>query len=273
MSTEERERQNSSQRQTTKAVSDRRVESATQPIAPAVEAAQRVELTINGQAVEAWEGMTLLQTAQSAGISIPTLCHHKELTNYGACRLCSVEVVRGRRSRIVASCLYPVEDGIEVLTESEKVVKHRKTILELILTRWPWVDKELLEKYGAQPGRFEEKTDFCILCGLCVRYCSEVKKADCLGFVGRGAQRQIVMYPERAIEICPTCDGGKMGCRSVCPTGTIPNEFAHTGPRFGKKLPLAYPVKSYSEDNVREVLHTVGDWRMPWVRSQTMPDK
>jgi predicted molibdopterin-dependent oxidoreductase YjgC len=273
MSTEERERQSNSERQTRKAVSDRRVESVAQPVAPAVEEAQRVELTINGQTVEAWEGMTLLQAAQSVGISIPTLCHHKELSSYGACRLCSVEVVRGRRSRIVASCIYPVEDGIEVLTESEKVVKHRKVILELILSRWPWVDKELLEKYGVQPGRFEEKTDFCILCGLCVRYCSEVKKADCLGFVGRGAERQVVIYPERAMEICPNCDGGKMGCRSVCPTGTIPNEFAHTGPRFGKKLPLAYPVKSYSEDNVREVLHTVGDWRMPWVRSQTMPNK
>ena len=154
MSTEERERQ------TEEAVSDRRVEGAAQPVAPAVEAAQRVELTINGEAVEAWEGMTVLQAAQSAGIFIPTLCHHKDLSNYGACRLCSVEVVRGRRSRIVASCIYPVEDGIEVLTESEKVVKHRKIILELIQTRWPWVDKELLEKYGAQPGRFEEKTDF-----------------------------------------------------------------------------------------------------------------
>jgi len=273
MSTEERERQDNSDKQTGEAASDQRVESSAQPVAPAVEAAQRVELTINDQAVEASEGMTLLQAAQSADISIPTLCQHKDLSNYGACRLCSVEVVRGGRSRIVASCIYPVEDGIEVLTESEKVVKHRKTILELILTRWPWVDKELLDKYGVQPGRFEDKTDFCILCGLCVRYCTEVKKANCLGFVGRGAERQVVMYPERAIEICPTCDGGKMGCRSVCPTGTIPNEFAQTSPRFGKKLPLAYPVKSYTEDNVREVLHTVGDWRMPWVRSQTKPNK
>jgi len=272
MSTEERRQQDTS-RETTKAVSESGIEGVTRPVAPVVEAAQQVELTINGEAVEAWEGMTLLQAAQSAGIFIPTLCHHKELTNFGACRLCSVEVVRGRRSRIVASCIYPVEDGIEVLTESEKVVKHRKTILELIQTRWPWVDKELLEKYGAQPGRFEEKTDFCILCGLCVRYCSEVKRAECLGFVGRGAEKQVVIYPERAIEFCHKCDGGKMGCRSVCPTGTIPNEFAHTGPRFGKKLPLAYPVRSYSEDNVREVLHAVGDWRMPWVRGQTMPSK
>jgi len=272
MSTEERGKQDTS-REMKRAVSEPGVEGVTRPVAPAVEEAQQVELTINGEAVEAWEGMTLLQAAQSAGIFIPTLCHHKELTNFGACRLCSVEVIRGRRSRIVASCLYPVEDGIEVLTESEKVVKRRKTILELIQTRWPWVDKELVEKYGAQPGRFEEKTDFCILCGLCVRYCSEVKKAECLGFVGRGAEKQVVIYPERAIEFCHKCDGGKMGCRSVCPTGTIPNEFAHTGPRFGKKLPLAYPVKSYSEDNVRKVLHTVGDWRMPWVRGQTMPSK
>jgi len=160
-----------------------------------------------------------------------------------------------------------------VLTESEKVVKHRKVILELISTRWPLVNPELLEKYGVQPGRFKDKTDFCILCGLCVRYCAEVKKANVLGFMGRGTERQVVMYPELAIEACPTCDGGKMGCRSVCPTGTIPNEFAHRGPRFGKKLPMAYPVKSYNEDNVREVLHTVGDIRMPWVRSKAKSSK
>ena len=159
-----------------------------------------------------------------------------------------------------------VVDGLKMLTDSERVVRHRKVILELILTRWPWVDKDLLEKYGIKQSRFEENTNFCILCGLCVRYCTEVKKANVLGYIGRGTERQAVIYAEHALEVCPTCDGGEMGCRSVCPTGVIPNEFAYTGPRFGKKIPLAYPVRIYDADNIRDVLHMVGDWRMPWVR-------
>jgi bidirectional [NiFe] hydrogenase diaphorase subunit len=231
-----------------------------------VEVAAPVTFKINGKLVEAQPGMTVLEAAQSAGIFIPTLCHHKELSVYGACRLCMVELKARRRSRIVASCLYPVENDIEVLTESERIVKHRRVVLELIQARWPWVDKDLLERYGVKQGRFEEHTNFCILCGLCVRYCTEVKKANVLGYIGRGVERQVVIYAEQALKVCPTCDGGVMGCRSVCPTGVIPNDFTFTGPRFGKKVPLAYPVRIYDGDNVRAVLHTVGDWRMPWVQ-------
>jgi bidirectional [NiFe] hydrogenase diaphorase subunit len=235
-----------------------------------VEVAAPVTFKINGKIVEAKPGMTILEAAKSAGIFIPTLCHHEELSAYGACRLCVVELKTRRRSRIVASCVYPVENDIEVLTESERVAKHRKVVLELILARWPWVDKELLDKYGVKQKRFEEYTNFCVLCGLCVRYCTEIKKANVLGFVGRGVERQVVIYADQALKVCPTCEGGAMGCRSVCPTGVIPNDFTFTGPRFGKKVPLAYPVRTRDGDNTRAVLHAVGDRRMPWVRkSQT----
>jgi NADH dehydrogenase/NADH:ubiquinone oxidoreductase subunit G len=159
----------------------------------------------------------------------------------------------------VVSCLYPVEDGLEVLTESERVVRHRRVILKLILARWPWVNEDLLERYGVELGRLEEDTTFCILCGLCVRYCSEIKKAKVLGFLGRGAERQVVIYPELATKACPTCGGGTMECNSVCPTGIIPNEFALSEPRFGKKLPLAYPIRFHDDDNIRDVLDKVGD--------------
>lgn len=233
----------------------------------------RVTLKINGDVVEARSGMTLLETARSAGIFIPTLCHDEELSPYGVCRLCIVDVVKNPKPRIVASCVYPVQDGLEVWTESKRVVRYRRLMLELIQTRWPWIDEDLLERYGVEQKRFEENTNFCILCGLCVRYCTEVKKANVLGFVGRGIQRQVVIYPELAVKVCPTCDGGKMGCRSVCPTGVIPNDFALTGPRFGKKLPLAYPVRTYDKDNILDVLRKVGDLRMPWVRKQALPHK
>lgn len=220
---------------------------------------QQVTLKINGNTVKARPGMTVLKAARSADIFIPTLCHHDELSPYGACRLCIVEILRGQRSRIVASCLYPVEDGLEVLTESERVVRHRRVILKLILARWPWVNEDLLERYGVELGRLEEDTTFCILCGLCVRYCSEIKKANVLGFLGRGAERQVVIYPELATKACPTCGGGTMECNSVCPTGIIPNEFALSEPRFGKKLPLAYPIRFHDDDNIRDVWDKVGD--------------
>jgi len=220
-----------------------------------------VNLVINDKDVKAQEGMTILEAAQSAGIDIPTLCHHEQLAPYGACRLCTVEIFRGRRSRLVTSCAYPVEEGLIVKTESEPVIKGRKMLLELILTRWPWVDKSMLEKCGLERTRFEENTTFCILCGLCVRYCAEVKKANVLGFVGRGIKRQVVIYPELAAEVCPSCDDGWMECRSVCPTGVIPNDFALTGINLARKvpLPIAHPVRTFDQDNIREIRRTVGD--------------
>jgi NADH dehydrogenase/NADH:ubiquinone oxidoreductase subunit G len=127
------------------------------------------------------------------------------------------------------------------------------------LDHWPGTGQALLERYDVKQNRLEENTTMCILCGLCVRYCAEVKKANVLGYIGRGTKRQVVIYPELAVEACPSCDGGNMGCRSVCPTGVIPNDFALAGQRPGKKLPLAHPVSIYDQDNIREVLHIIGD--------------
>lgn len=221
--------------------------------------AEEVTLKINEQSVKARKGMTILEAARSAGIFIPTLCYHEKVSNLGACRLCIVEIIKGERSRIVVSCQYPVSQGLEVQTESERVVRNRKVLLELILSRWPWVDKELLERYGIEKSRFEENTTFCMLCGLCVQHCAQVKKAHVLGFVGRGTERQVVFYTGLALKHCPTCNDGEMECRSVCPTGVIPKEFAVVIPRFDKKLPLTYPVSMYTVDNVQEVSKKVGD--------------
>ncbi|MCL6560613.1 MAG: (2Fe-2S)-binding protein, partial [Firmicutes bacterium] len=131
-------------------------------------------LQIDGNEVAAREGMTVLEAAQKAGITIPTLCHHEKLEPYGACRLCTVEVeVRGR-TQLVASCLYPVEKDMVVRTRSEKVDRIRKMILELLLAHAPdaFELKDLAETYGADKDRFEKEPSFCIHCGLCVRYCA-----------------------------------------------------------------------------------------------------
>ena len=95
-----------------------------------------IGLTIDDKEVKAKEGTSILEAARSVGIGIPTLCHHEKLSAYGACRLCTVEIIKGQRSRLVASCAYPVEDGLVVKTESEPVIKGRRILLELILARW-----------------------------------------------------------------------------------------------------------------------------------------
>ena len=98
-----------------------------------------VTLIIDDKEVKAMEGMTLLDAARSVGIDIPTLCYHEKLAPYGACRLCTVEIIRDQRSRLVASCVYPVEDGLIVKTESEPVVNGRKMLLHMMIARCPAV--------------------------------------------------------------------------------------------------------------------------------------
>jgi bidirectional [NiFe] hydrogenase diaphorase subunit len=184
-------------------------------------------LQIDGKEVAAKEGMTILEAAQSIGIdSIPTLCHHEKLEPYGACRICTVEAeVRGW-TRLVASCLYPVEKGLIVRTRSEKVDKIRRVILELLLAHAP--DSPDLEKlgkeYGANRDRYEKESSFCIHCGLCVRYCTEVKKANALGFVDRGTRREISFIPEIAARECWNCKE----CFPLCPTSALQAAYVLT---------------------------------------------
>jgi len=181
-----------------------------------------IGLEIDGKQVEAREGMTLLEAARESGIEIPTLCYHQKLAPYGACRLCSVEIIRDGRSRIVASCAYPVEAGLIVKTNSPRVLKIRKMLIELMLAIAPRVKllDDLAARYGVEGTRFEAKPDFCILCGLCVRYCAEVKKANAIGFAGRGIERRVVFFPEIASKICMSC----RECFPICPTAKIPSE-------------------------------------------------
>ncbi len=218
-----------------------------------------VKLTIDGRAVEAREGMSVLEAAKGAGIEIPTLCFVEGLPGYGSCRLCLVEIKQGKWSKMVISCLYPVEDGLAVETENERVRKHRKIVLELLAARWDRIPPDLVEKYGVDVNRFEKHTTYCVLCGLCVRHCTEVEGKNVLGFVSRGTERQVVLYPELAVKHCPTCGGGEMPCLDVCPTGVITSEFAHAGLTLPDRLPRAYPVCIKDDDNVAAVQKLVGD--------------
>ena len=185
-----------------------------------------ITILIDGKEVKVAEGMTVLEAAQSAGMSILTLFHHEKLEPYGACRICTVEVeVRGW-TNLVAACLYPVEQDLVVKTRSEKVDKIRKMILEFLLAHAPNSPHllELAQEYGADKDRFEKESSFCILCGLCVRYCAEVKKKNAVGYVDCGARREIQFIPEIALKECINCKE----CFELCPTSYLQATFVLT---------------------------------------------
>ena len=176
-------------------------------------------LQIDGKEVRAKEGMTVLEAAQGAGISIPTLCHHEKLEPFGGCRICMVEIeVRGW-TQLVVSCVYPAEENLVVRTRTEKVDRIRKTILELLLAHAPDAPElqEMAQEYGADKNRFEKDASFCIHCGLCVRYCAEVKKKNAVGFVDRGIRKEISFIPEISAKECWNCKE----CFPLCPTSYL----------------------------------------------------
>ena len=178
-----------------------------------------ITLEIDDQTVTIDKGMTILDAAKTAGINIPTLCHHEKLEPFGGCRLCIVEVESRDTIRIVVSCVYQAAEGLKVKTRSKKIDKIRKMILELLLAHAPYssILDELAREYGADKNRFEKEASFCIHCGLCVRYCSEVKKKNAIGFTGRGTGKEISFIPEIAEKECWDCKE----CFPLCPTSFI----------------------------------------------------
>jgi NADH dehydrogenase/NADH:ubiquinone oxidoreductase subunit G len=196
-----------------------------------------ITLQIDGREVKAEEGKTILEAAQSAGIFIPTLCHHEKLEPYGACRICTVEIEARGRTNLVAACLYPIEQNLVVRTRSESVDKTRKVLLELMLAHAPDAAElqDLAQEYGADKARFEKESSFCILCGLCVRYCAEVKKKNAIGFVDRGTRREIIFIPEIASKECEDCKE----CFPLCPTEALQATYLLTKALMSRASPSA----------------------------------
>lgn len=185
-----------------------------------------VTLTIDNKQVTASEGMTVLEAARKAGIEIPTLCFHEKLKPYTACRLCMVEIESRGRTTVDTACSYPVAANLVVRTRSANIDKIRKTILELMLAHAPDapVLQDYAREYGADKDRFEKQPSFCILCGLCVRYCSEVKKKNAIGFIDRGIEREVSFIPEIASKECWNC----RECFPLCPTEYLQATFVLT---------------------------------------------
>ena len=175
-----------------------------------------VNLRLNGIDVQAEEGQTLLEVCRFYGIPIPTLCYNEGLTPLGACRLCVVEIGSDpQKSRLVTSCTYPVEEGLEVRTHSKRVIKARKMLIELLVAASPnsKTIQDLASKFGVTKVRFKPRNDDCILCGLCTRMCEEQMGAKAIGFVNRGKERKIATPFDIKSDVCRTCGA----CMYICP--------------------------------------------------------
>ncbi|MBN1663458.1 MAG: (2Fe-2S)-binding protein [Deltaproteobacteria bacterium] len=184
-----------------------------------------VNIVIDGKKIKAQEGATILEAARENGVQIPTLCSHESLEPSGACRLCVVEVKKGNRTRIVTSCIYQVDEGISVDTQSERVKGVRRIVMELLMARNPEseVIAELAEKLGVTPQkRFipDEDKGKCILCRLCIKTCESIVGVSAIGFSGRGAAKIVGTPFDENSDVCIGCGA----CAYVCPTGHIQME-------------------------------------------------
>jgi NADH dehydrogenase/NADH:ubiquinone oxidoreductase subunit G len=174
-----------------------------------------LNIILNGLPVKVEEGTTILEAARFYGFPVPTLCHMEGLSPYGACRLCVVEIGEGENTRLVTSCTHPVEENLKVRTSSQKVIKARNMIIELLLASCPQskIIQDIAAAHNVRQQRFRQEHEDCILCGLCVRICEEQMMAKAIGFQGRGEHRRIGTPFNVKSEECRLCGA----CMHICP--------------------------------------------------------
>ena len=206
---------------------------------------ENVNIKINGMPLSVPNGISILEAARYAGIEIPTLCFLKDINEIGACRICVVEANEGRGFRIVTACVYPVSEGMEVLTNTEKIQKARRTTLELILSTHEKKClscvrstncelQKLCRDYGVEESAFEgfkptyeldtstphlvRDNNKCVLCRRCVAACNE-QYVGVIGANNRGIDTAIGTPFEVGLSNVPCISCGQ--CTVVCPTGAL----------------------------------------------------
>jgi NADH dehydrogenase/NADH:ubiquinone oxidoreductase subunit G len=183
---------------------------------------EEVRLLVNGVPIRAPKDQSLLVTLRQSGFDIPTLCYHRDLPSEGQCRLCVVEIGEYPHTQIVNSCTYPTLAGLVVQTRSDKVLKARRLVLELLLARAPKAKpiQELAAAHGVYQSRFrtEDPEELCILCGLCVRACREIVGVSAISMKGRTPDKQVATPFMEQSSACIGCGS----CAFVCPTNVIP---------------------------------------------------
>lgn len=203
-----------------------------------------INITVNNNKISATKGETILNVLKKHGITIPTLCYMEDLSPTGACRLCVVELKN--ENKLVTSCSTPIKEGMEILTHSGKVIKARKTIVELLLTNHPdnclYCDKsgicelqKLTESLNiservyhgkknsgktdrSSPGIVRDMSR-CILCGRCVRTCDEIIGISAIDTINRGKNTSIDTVLSKGLFYSSCIHCGQ--CITACPTGAI----------------------------------------------------
>jgi NADH dehydrogenase/NADH:ubiquinone oxidoreductase subunit G len=181
---------------------------------------ERVKLNIDGAIIQAARGTSVLDAAIEYGICIPHLCHVPRLSDIGACRLCIVEHVVNGRSKITTSCTLNVEEGMVILTATERIRKLRRNIAELLVAEAPnsRAIQDVAVRCGVTKVRYPFRNKNCVLCGRCVRVCTEVWKVRAIGFVGRGNERHVDHPFGVRPETCKHCEN----CVLLCPMTITP---------------------------------------------------
>ncbi len=181
---------------------------------------QYVNVDIDGAIIRAIKGTSVLDTAIEYGICIPHLCHVPYLSDIGACRLCIVEHVKNGRSEITTSCTLNVEEGMVIMTNTDKIRKLRRNLAELLVAQAPnsRAIQDIAARCGVKEVRYPFRNEDCVLCGRCVRVCTEVWKARAIGFVGRGKDRHVDHPFGVRPEFCKQCGS----CIQLCPMTITP---------------------------------------------------
>jgi len=237
-----------------------------------------IHLTINNDLVSVEEGATVLEAAKEMKIDIPTICHDSRMAPHGACRLCIVEIEG--MAKPVPSCTTPAVDGMIVITESARLQRLRKSVVELLLSDHPYdcmvciragncTLQELAYRYNIRESRYKgemrdhdrvddnpfvmREQNKCVLCGLCVRVCDEIQGVGAIGFANRGFESKICPPYERDLD-CEFCGQ----CISVCPTGALSAKMWAGQPRH-EGVEVTETTCCYCGCGCNITLHTRGN--------------
>jgi len=179
-----------------------------------------VTVNIDGADIRTPKGSSVLETAIEYGICIPHLCHVPGLSDIGVCRLCIVEHITNGRSQVTTSCTLKVQEGMAILSNTERIRRLRHNIAELLVAEAPnsRAIQDIAVRCGVKKVRYPFRNSDCILCGRCVRTCAEIWRANALGFIGRGKNRHVDRPLNMRQEFCKQCDN----CIQLCPMTITP---------------------------------------------------
>lgn len=181
---------------------------------------QYVNISIDGAVIHAVKGTSVLDTAIEYGFCIPHLCHVPNLSDIGACRLCVVENVVNGRPQVTTSCTLYVAEGMVILSNTERIRRLRRNLAELLVAQAPnsRAIQDIAVRCGVKEVRYPFRNEDCVLCGHCVRVCSEIWKAQAIGFIGRGKERHVDFPFGVRPESCKDCES----CIQLCPMTITP---------------------------------------------------